>query len=169
MQVEASFAQANRSKYPEQIAIAIAKDRRGRCNPITLGWVMQTSHEPPMLAISIGKERYSLEVIRLAKEFVLSYPSEQQAEAALYWGTHSGRDSDKLSDVEAKLQPARKIDCVLLEDAVANFECQVVDEMETGDHVIFVGEVVCAHVSQQQLNRLYTVGSDYQMKGLPRS
>ena len=50
MQKQVTWAQARRIKYPEQIVIAIAKDASGKHNPITLGWAMQTSIDPPMLA-----------------------------------------------------------------------------------------------------------------------
>ena len=57
---------------------------------------------------------------------------------------------------------------MLLADAVANFECRKVGEMLTGDHVLFVGEVVCSHVNEAEPARLYTVGSGYKMRGLRR-
>ena len=58
---------------------------------------------------------------------------------------------------------------MLLADAVANFECRVVSELATGDHVIFVGEVVCSHVHDPPLNRLYTVAEGFAMGGLARA
>ncbi|HIQ22036.1 MAG TPA: flavin reductase family protein [Planctomycetes bacterium] len=168
MQVESTFERARALKYPEQIVIAIARDPAGKYNPITLGWVTQTSHEPPMFAISIGNTRYSLGVIRAAKEFVLAWPSEHQKDETLFFGTKSGREVDKLAEAGTPTQPARAIDGVLLRDAVANLECRLVSELQTGDHVIFVGQVVAAHVNRRPLNRLYTVGENYQFEGLPR-
>ena len=168
MQQQAPFEQANATKFPEQVAVAIAKDATGKHNPITLGWAMQTSFDPPMLAISIGKTRYSMEVVRAAGEFVLSFPSAAQEADVLVFGTKSGRDCDKLAETGAATTPACKIDSVLLDDAVANFECKVVGEIEAGDHVIFVGEVICSHVNDQPMDRLYTVGGGYKMAGLAR-
>ncbi len=168
MQRETPYSQAIGTKYPEQTVIALARDASGKCNPITLGWTMVTSHMPPMMAISIGKTRHSLEVIRRAGEFVIAFPSSDQEREAMLFGTKSGRDTDKLTEAGSKTQPASKIDCVLLAHAVANFECRLVGEMETGDHVIFVGEVVCCHVNENRLDRLYTVGEGYKMAGLGR-
>ncbi len=168
MQREASCSEAIASKYPEQVVIAVARDAQGKHNPITLGWTMITSGSPPMMAISIGKTRWSLEAVRQAKEFVIAFPSEHQRDETMLFGTRSGRDGDKLAQAGSKTQPAKRIDSVLLTDAVANFECRLVGELETGDHVIFVGEVVQAHRNQADLNRLYTVGPNYQMAGLPR-
>jgi len=167
MQVESSYAEAIARKYPEPIAIAIARDPQGKYNPITLGWVMCTSHEPPMLAISVGLTRYSLEAIRHAKEFVIAFPSTNMAEDALFFGTKSGRDVNKLEARQTPTLPATKIDGVLLADAVANFECTLDGELHTGDHVIFAGRVVAAHVnSDPAVRRLYTVDKNYKMAGV---
>jgi len=168
MQKQVSFGQANRLKYPEQVVIAIARDAAGKCNPITLGWAMQTSIAPPMLAISIGLPRYSHDVFARAAGFVIAMPSEHQEEETLFYGTRSGRDIDKLAEFGAKTQPAAEVDCVLLADAVANFECHAVGRLLTGDHTIFVGEVVAAHVHEPDLARLYTLGQGYKMGGLAR-
>ena len=161
MQVSAKYTQAIARKYPEQVAIAIAKDPQGKHNPITLGWTMLTSHEPPLMAISIGHTRYSLEAVRHAREFVVSFPSSAMASETLLFGTKSGRDLDKLAAAGVKTQPASVIDSVLLADAVANFECKLVSELETGDHVLFVGQVVAAHMNQDGgVRRLYSLGDD---------
>jgi len=168
MQEEAAYAEAINLKYPEQVVIAIAKDGRGKYNPITLGWTMIASHQPPMLAIGVDKTRHSLEAIREAGEFVIAMPSEDQETDTMFHGTNSGRDMDKLAEAGTNTSPAKVIDCVLMDDAVANFECRLVGEMETGDHVLFVGQVVCSHVNRRTLNRLYTVAPGHVMGGLAR-
>jgi flavin reductase (DIM6/NTAB) family NADH-FMN oxidoreductase RutF len=164
MQVPSTVEEAQRRRYPEQVAIAIARDLEGRYNPITLGWHMQTSHQPPMMAISVGLTRHSLPAIRSSREFVLSYPSPAMAGDALYFGTHSGSEGDKLRARDVRTQPAAKIDGILLADAVANLECEVASEHATGDHVIFVGRVLAAHVNEDgRVRHLYTLGEGFRM------
>ena len=141
MQKQVPFREAIIRKYPEPVAVALAKTPSGVVNPITLGWVMPSSHTPPQFAISVGLTRYSLEVIREAGEFVLSFPSVEQAEEALFFGTESGRSFDKLAARNVPTQPTAVIDSLLLSEAVANFECVLVGELLSGDHVIFVGEM----------------------------
>lgn len=166
MQVASPYTEAIVKKYPEQVVIVLAKEKSGRVNPITLGWTMPTSHEPPMMAFSVGLRRYSLGVLRAAKECVIVYPSELQAKETLMFGTKSGRDTDKLKLSGLKTVPATVVDCVLLNDAVANFECRLIHELETGDHVIFAGEIVASFVNPEAPGRLYTVGKGYKMGGL---
>ncbi len=166
MQVEKPFHEAIATKYPEQVVIVLAKEKSGRVNPITIGWVMMTSNEPPMIAISVGETRYSVDVIRKAGEFVIAFPSESQEEETLLFGTKSGRDTDKLALSGISTVPARSLDCLLIDDAVANFECRLLKECPSGDHVIFIGEVVKSHVNPESRGRLYIVGKGYKMSGI---
>ncbi|NLK08066.1 MAG: flavin reductase family protein [Firmicutes bacterium] len=164
MQIQRDYKQAILGKYPEGVVIVVAKTPEGRYNPITLGWTMITSHEPPMFAISVGLTRYSRKVIEKAGEFVLSFPSGEMAEAALFYGTNSGRELDKMAEFPVATQPTVSIDSLLLSDAVANFECKLVSQLETGDHVIFVGEVLASHQHEDEdTKRLYTWAQGYKM------
>lgn len=167
MQKQVNPKHAAIRKYPEQIVIAIVKDPQDKYNPITLGWAMPTSHDPMMMAISVGKTRYSLEAIRRTGEFVISFPSVHQADETMLFGTQSGRQTDKLARAGSRTEPATQIDCVMLTDAVANFECQVAGELETGDHVVFAGRIVTAHENEDpSLGRLYTVGQGHKLGGI---
>lgn len=165
MQKEVPYSIAIESRYPEQIAILIARDPQGKFNPMTIGWVMPTSTNPPMMAVAVGAERWTAEAIKKSREFVVAYASETQAEVAKYYGTRSGRNSDKLATVRCETDRAHKIDGRLLTDAVANFECRLVNQVATGDHIIFVGEVVCAHVHASPANRLFTLIRSQHMGG----
>ena len=166
MQMETTFTESIARKYPEQIVIVLAKESSGRVNPITLSWVMPTSHNPPMFAFSVAFTRYSFEVIRKAGEFVIAFPSEFQAKETLLFATSSGRDTDKLKESGIAVIPAKKVDCLMLQDAVANFECRLAGEFTTGDHVIFAGEVIASHVNPDSPDRLYTVAKGYKMSGI---
>ncbi len=168
MQKHVDYLDAIKLKYPEQVVIGIARDAAGKANPIALGWTMVTSHDPPMMAVSIGLTRYSLEVFRAAEAFTVAMPAENQADETMLFGTTSGRDTDKFAAAGTALTPAAVIDGVLMSDAVANFECVKRGEMTTGDHVIFVGEVVAAHLNPERPRRLYTVGAGHVMGGLDR-
>ena len=48
---------------------------------------------------------------------------------------------------------------MLLSEAVANFECVLETELTTGDHMLFVGRVVAAHVNaDERVARLMNFG-----------
>ena len=163
MQKQVAYEDAIKTKYPEQVVIAIAKDKNGRANPVTLGWTMIVSGAPPMMAIAVAKRHYSIETIRQSKCFTIVFPSSDMADAALFFGSKSGRDADKFAEFDCKNEPAKAIDSVLLCDAVANFECTLESETVAGDHIIFVGKVVASHKSTEPKKRLYTVGPGHKM------
>ena len=163
MQKQVEYSDAIKTKYPEQVVIAIAKDKAGRANPVTLGWTMIVSGTPPMMAIAVASRHYSIETVRHSKCFTIAFPSSEMADAALFFGSRSGRDVDKFAEFDCKTEPAKAIDSVLLSEAVANFECTLESETEAGDHIIFVGKVVSAHINTEPKKRLYTVGPGHKM------
>ncbi len=163
MQKETEYSDAIKTKYPEQVVIAIAKDKAGRANPITLGWTMIVSGSPPMMAIAVAKTHYSIEAITHSKSFTIAFPSSDMAEAALFFGSKSGRDTDKFAEFDCKTEPAKAIDSLLLSDAVANFECTLESQMPVGDHIIFVGKVVSSHTNTGPKKRLYTTGPGHKL------
>jgi flavin reductase (DIM6/NTAB) family NADH-FMN oxidoreductase RutF len=163
MQKQVEYAEAVKTKYPEQVVIAIAKDKSGKANPITLGWTMFASGNPLMMAIAVAAGHYSVKAIEHSKCFTIAYPSAEMAQAALFFGSHSGRDTDKLAETGCKTEPARQIDSVLLSDAVANFECVEEARVQAGDHIIYVGRVVAAYVNAEPKRRLYTVAPGHKL------
>jgi len=159
MQKEVSYSDAKRVKFPEPVHISIIRDKHGKYNPISMAWAMFTSIDPPMVAISIGFERYSYEAIEHSGEFVFVLPSESMGDMVRFFGSTSGRDIDKLKASGIATQPATKIDNVLLADAAANFECVVKSKVRSGDHMIYAGLIVASYINTEPeaLHRLYSV------------
>jgi len=145
-------------QYPEPVSIIIVKDEQGRFNPMSASWVMPTSIEPRMIAISIGFQRYTYELMRKQHEFVISFPSEKMAAEVALFGSESGRDMDKLKELGTATQAASMIDGLLLSEATLNYECILKDSLVTGDHMIFSGEIVASHQHVDGLPRLYVLG-----------
>jgi len=163
MQKQTEFADACKSKYPGQLVIAIAKDEKGKANPISLGLSMITSYTPPMIAIAVAAKHYSVECIRHSKCFTVAFPSLEQTDAVLFYGKNTGWDTDKFAKHPAATEPADQIDSVLLSDAVANFECELEWEKQSGDHIIFVGKVVCTHKNPEDKKRLFITGPKHKL------
>ena len=163
MQKQVDYSEAVKTKYPEQVVIAITKDKDGKANPITLGWTMIVSGTPPMMAIAVASTHYSIECIRYSKCFTIAFPSAEMADAALFFGSKTGRDFDKLANSDCKTEPAKQIDSVLLTDAVANFECTLESQTVAGDHIIFVGKVVAAHTNTDPKKRLYSIAPGHKL------
>ena len=163
MQKQVEYSEAIKTKYPEQLVIAIARDRQGKANPVTLGWTMIVSGNPPMMAIAVAKKHYSIEAITHSECFTIAFPSSEMAEAALFFGSKSGREIDKLAEFECETAPAEEIDSLLLAEAAANFECTLESQVPAGDHIVFIGRVICSHINTEPKKRLYTIGPGHKL------
>lgn len=144
-------------KYPEWIVLISTRDSEGRPNIMPAGWSMFTSHDPPLYAVSVGLTRYTHDVIHATGEFVVAYPAEGMGPDIRHTGNHSG--PDKLKDTSFELLPADVVKAPLIKGAIVNLECKLHSSLQTGDHTIFVGEIVKAHYTGTPGRRLMNFGS----------
>ena len=158
--------EAWQEKYPEQVACAVCAGADGQTSIIPLGWFMQTSFRPPMCAISVAHTRYSYELLQETGEFVAAFPAEGSEDDVLFCGTHSGRDVDKFAETGFTPVEASEVAPPLIAEARANLECRVDGTLKTGDHTIFSGRVVAAHINREAGRRIYNMGS-HRLRPLP--
>jgi flavin reductase (DIM6/NTAB) family NADH-FMN oxidoreductase RutF len=116
-----------------------------------------------MMAIAVAKTHYSVEAITHSECFTIAFPSSEMTEAALFFGSKSGRNIDKFAEFDCVTAPAQEIDSLLLADAVANFECTLESQIPAGDHFIYVGKIVCSHINAEPKKRLYTVATGHKL------
>jgi len=121
----------------------------GKKNIITIGMFAFFSGKPSLVGIGISPKRHSYELIRRSGEFVVNVPTKKLMKAVSICGSKSGRDVDKF--VAAKLTPIKgtRVNAPLIKECPVNIECKVVKEVETGDHIWFIGEVVATHVDKR--------------------
>ena len=81
----------------------------------------------------------------------------------MFFGSKSGKNTDKFAEFECQTEPAKEIDSVLLADAVANFECTLESQAPAGDHVVFIGKIVRSHVNTESKKRLYTIAPGHKL------
>ena len=143
--------------YPARLVLVTSVDETNKPNIITLAWSMPVSSSPPLLAIAVGKTRYSHKLVSACKEFVVNFPGEGLANETLLCGSISGRNKNKFE--EAKLTPMRaeKVKPPVIKECARAFECRLVKEIGAGDHTIFIGEVVAAHKLKEE-KQLYDKG-----------
>jgi flavin reductase (DIM6/NTAB) family NADH-FMN oxidoreductase RutF len=143
--------------YPRHTVLVTCggKDRK---NIITIGWSMPVSINPPMIAISVHPRRYSYELIRDSKEFVVNVPTAELKDATLHIGKTSGRGHDKFSELGLTPISGKTVSTPAIKECVASLECKLVNEIKTGDHFIFIGEVTAAYYTEGMYDRKYALG-----------
>jgi flavin reductase (DIM6/NTAB) family NADH-FMN oxidoreductase RutF len=103
--------------------------------------VFQVTSDPATVAVSINKQNYTHELIVSGGKFTVSVLHEETPMPFIgRFGFKSGRDLNKFEGVAVKTG-ATGIP-VVLENAVACIEAEVVNSMDCGSHTIFLGRVV---------------------------
>jgi flavin reductase (DIM6/NTAB) family NADH-FMN oxidoreductase RutF len=101
---------------------------------------MSTSHDPELIAVSVSKARYTYEC--LTDEFVINLPTKELVEQVWTVGTLSGRNVNKFQVAGLTPIPSDVVKPPRIAECVTHIECRIVNTLKTGDHIIFVGEVV---------------------------
>ncbi len=135
--------------HPRHTVLVTVVDEDGSTNIITLAWSMVTSFNPFMIAISVAPARYSHDLIKKGREFIVNVPNMDIVKETLFCGRNSGRNVDKFAATGLTPIPAKHVKPALIAECIAHLECKVVNEITTGDHTIFVGQVVNASVNEE--------------------
>ena len=112
-------------------------------NAFTAAWIVPTSFDPLLLAVSVNPENASHSLLRASRAFTVNVLKRGQVALARQFGTRSGRNHDKLAGV--RWHPGRS-GAPILSDGLAYFECELIESYPTGDHDLIVGRVVAGRI-----------------------
>ncbi len=127
--------------YPIRTYIIVA-GTLDRPNPMTADWVVPLSRNPPLLGIAIAHKRYTKILIDEQRDFVVAVPTIELLKDVWIAGTISGAKKDKKELMGVTFVESRFIKAPSIKECAANLECKVVQEIITGDHTFYVGEIV---------------------------
>ncbi|MCX7710174.1 MAG: flavin reductase family protein [Clostridia bacterium] len=117
----------------------------------TIAWVGMLSSTPPIVGVSFDKRRYTLELIRKTKEFTVNIPSTEYYKETDYCGMVSGRNTNKFEKAGLTPTPGSKIETPIIKECPFNLECKVVQEIQLGDYVLLMGEIVETHIDEDKV------------------
>lgn len=137
---------------PVPVVMVSCQGKEGKPNIITVGWAGTINSGPPMLSISVRKERHSHSLITEKGQFVVNLTTEKLVKQTDLCGVKSGRDLDKFDAVGLTPEKASVVDVPLIKESPVNIECVVKQVMELGTHDMFIAEVVAVNVDQELLN-----------------
>ncbi len=155
--VNVAFSSAYRLLHPMHTVLVTCVGNAGKPNVLPLAWAMPTSHNPPLVAVSIAPARYSHTLIEETKEFVINIPTVDIVKETLACGKISGKTHDKFSETGLTPAPARKVKAPIIKECIAHLECKLHSQFKTGDHTVFVGEIVEAYADKGVFTDKYDV------------
>lgn len=109
-----------------------------RRNAFTASSVMQVSLNPPMLALAVNPHNASFPMLVAGGIFAVTVLRNDQPVLADFFGTHSGRDENKLDAVPWHTSPSG---APVLDEGLSYLDCRVLAKHPAGDHVVMVAEV----------------------------
>ena len=138
---------------PVVLVSCAEKGNPGNRDMVTVAWAGTVNSEPPMLSVSLRKERYSHGLISSSGEFVVNLVDEALAKATDFCGVRSGRDLDKAKELGLTLLPADGMETApRVDGAPVSLHCKVKQVLELGSHDMFLGEVVGVSVRKDLLD-----------------
>ena len=122
-------------------------------NLVTAAWAGTVNSEPPIMSVSLRKERYSHGLIAESGEFVINLVDERLCRAADVCGVRSGRDVDKARELGLRYRAAEGMSTApALDTAPVSLNCRVRQIIPLGSHDLFLGEVAAVQVREDLLD-----------------
>lgn len=142
--------------YPMRVCLITSRNGDDE-NVMAASWVFPLSMEPAMFGVSVAEKRFSCDLIRKGRGFGINLPHAALEEAVAIAGRSSGKDMDKFE--KAGLTKENGVRVPLIKECPVSIECELVDEIRAGDHVLFVGKAI-------DVRTRFEASGLYQVQGL---
>ncbi|MBR9970526.1 flavin reductase family protein [Magnetospirillum sulfuroxidans] len=120
---------------------------------VTVSAFSSVSLEPPLVLFCLGNKTSSLNAFKQSGRFVINVLAENQRDLSIRFAS---RSDDKWAGVSMEVGLGG---VPVLSGCIANLECSIVNTVESGDHVIFIGEVEGIHYQEGGAPLLYFRGA----------
>ena len=130
-------------------------------NIMAAEWTHHLSYKPGIVAVCLGPNKATTENIRATKEFGVSIAASNQNVLSSLTGKYSGKTTNKmdaLKELGFRFIAGKLIKAPLVEGAVLQMECRLIDERPYGDHILFVGETLSVVDKADTLPVIYNRG-----------
>lgn len=129
------------SRFASGVTVVTTKDADGNLHGLTVSAFCSVSLEPPLILICIDKHTVSHYAFQESRRFIVNVLREEQMH-------HSIQFAAPLADKFDGIAYYLNVEGIpVLEDALVNLECWLVNAHDNGDHTIFVGQIEKSHIS----------------------
>ena len=123
-------------------AVMVSCGNMEKSNIITVAWTGILNTNPAIVYISVRPERYSYNLIKENKEFVINLTNEKLAFATDWCGVKSGAKFDKFKEMKLTKENAKFVKAPIIKESPVAIECKVIEEKQYGSHTTFIAEVL---------------------------
>ncbi|NQT09993.1 MAG: flavin reductase [Desulfobacteraceae bacterium] len=123
----------------------VSSKKSKRFNGQIANTVFQITSKPPTIAVSINKENLTYDFILESKVFTVSILSTETPMKFIgRFGFKSGREIDKFEGIDYQVGATGTP--IVLDNSIGYIEAEVINTLDAGTHVLFVGKVVDAQI-----------------------
>lgn len=133
-------------------AVLVSCGTMKKSNIITVAWTGILNTKPATVYISVRPERYSYNIIKEQREFVINLTNQELAYATDWCGVKSGKDVDKFKEMKLSKQEANFVKCPMIEQSPVSVECKVKEIKEFGTHHTFIAEVLAINADEKYID-----------------
>ena len=127
---------------PVPVVMVSSGSKDGKANIMTVAWAGTVNSEPPMVSVSIRKNRYSHKLISETGEFIINLVSKSLCKACDYCGVRGGENEDKFKSCGLTPVKAEGLEyAYAIKEAPVSISCVVKSVTELGSHDMFIGEI----------------------------
>ena len=123
-----------------------------KSNIITVAWTGIINTDPAMVYISVRPTRYSYQIIKESKEFVINLTTKDLAYATDWCGVKTGAKVDKFKEMKLTKEKANFLKCPMIKESPVSVECKVKEIKELGSHHMFIAEVVAINADEKYID-----------------
>jgi len=133
---------------PRQIALITTRHKTKRISgnvEVTDNISAITRHIPlssNIYAIAVNKNTLANSHIKGSNVFAINFMPYSKEEEVRYCKTNSGRFKDKFKESGLQKEECELIDCPMIKEAIANAECELINEVDADNYSLFIGKVV---------------------------
>lgn len=121
-------------------------------NIITVAWTGILNTNPAKVYISVRPERYSYNIIKEKKEFVINLTNKDLAYATDWCGVKTGAKVDKFKEMHLTKEECQFVSAPAIKESPVSIECKVTDIKELGSHHMFIADVMSIDADEKYIN-----------------
>ena len=121
-------------------------------NIITVAWTGILNTNPAKVYISVRPERYSYNIIKEKKEFVINLTNKDLAYATDWCGVKTGAKVDKFKEMHLTKEECQFVSAPAIKESPVSIECNVTDIKEFGSHHMFIADVMSIDADEKYIN-----------------
>ena len=136
---------------PVRPILLVGANVNGKPDFMEVGAGGPVSNDPPMIALPIRHQRYTLKGMLENRTLSINVPMVNLAKEADYCGIVSGADADKVKNCHFEIFYGKLKTAPMIKQCAINLECTLFHTLSTTSHVIVIGQIHATYISGEYL------------------